>query len=79
MSRCRSCQAEIEFVRTSSGRAVPLDADPTPEGNVEIINGTARVLGPHTLELLTPEERARLRMPHHATCPQGKAWKGSDS
>lgn len=75
MTNCRSCAAQIEFVRTVAGRTMPLDAAPTPEGNVRIIDGLAHVLGPLDTAVLTEAERAELRMPHHATCPDAGEWK----
>ncbi len=75
MASCRSCTAQIEFVRTVAGRAMPLDTAPTPEGNVRIIDGRAHVLGPIDIAVLTDDERTGLRMPHHATCPDAGDWK----
>lgn len=75
MATCRSCRADIEFVRTPANRAMPLDAQPSPDGNVRLVNGQAHVLGPLEVAALTDDERAQLRMPHHATCPQGAEWK----
>lgn len=33
-ARCGSCHAEIVWAKTTTGASMPLDADPTPEGNV---------------------------------------------
>lgn len=74
LTRCQSCRARIEFVKTERGRAMPLDVDPTPDGNVEIRDGIAHVLGPLEKELV--EDPSRLRMPHHATCPDAHRWRG---
>lgn len=76
MATCRSCRAHIDFVRTPAGRAMPLDSEPTPDGNVRLVDGQAHVLGPLEVAALTDDERTQLRMPHHATCPQGPEWKG---
>lgn len=43
MSGCRSCRADMEFVRTTAGRLLPLDLEPTPEGNVRVVDGAAHV------------------------------------
>lgn len=67
-SACRSCDAIIVWVRTVAGKAMPLDRDPDPNGNVVLRDGVAVVLGP--LERAIAEEEGELlRMPHHATCP----------
>ena len=64
MNACRSCGAEIRWVRTAAnGKAMPLDALPTPAGNVEITPAGAVV---HAQATLDGGERW---MPHHATCP----------
>jgi hypothetical protein len=63
MSRCRSCNAEIIWARTESGKAMPLDAEPTEDGNVKIVGGFAVVGG---LQLLDPGPRYTS---HFATCP----------
>lgn len=60
---CRACGAEIRFVRTKAkARFMPLDPEPNPDGNVEIVDGLAIV---HAQPPLSGE----LYMPHHATCP----------
>jgi len=65
---CRACDAEIMWVRTVAGKAMPLDIEPDPNGNVVLRAGVAVVLGP--LErTIAEEEGETLRMPHHATCP----------
>jgi hypothetical protein len=78
---CRSCAAPITWAVTPGGKAIPLDAEPTAEGNVRVVieqpHGTVRayVLGPLDVLLLDPPEQAALRMPHHATCPDADAWR----
>ena len=82
MSRCRSCDAEIRWATTPAGKAIPLDLEPSPFGNVllsaathhEYGNAVAKVLAGAELEQAHADGR-RLFMPHHATCPHGKAWK----
>lgn len=34
MSKCRSCQAPIRWIRTAVGKPMPLDFAPSPNGNV---------------------------------------------
>lgn len=81
MSACRSCGAGIVWAVTTSGKRMPLDADPTPAGNVQTTVEPphdvlrAEVLGPLEVELLDPDARAGLRMPHHATCPHADDWR----
>lgn len=70
---CRSCRAPViwlEHVRT--GKRAPIDAVPTPEGNI-VVNeaaGTYRIA--ETPDLV---DREPLHTNHFATCPQAPAWK----
>lgn len=72
-STCKGCYAPVWWVTTAAhGRAMPLDPDPTPDGNVTLNpDGRAVVHGPGQLPLgVDPDE---VYMPHHATCPN---WPG---
>lgn len=62
---CRTCWASIVWARTGSGKAIPLDLEPTEAGNVELVDGVAKVWG---TAHVWPEGAVRF-MPHHATCP----------
>lgn len=70
MSRCRSCQAEIIWAKTPRGKSIPLDAQPTTDGNVMVADGVAHVLAPDqlavSLDLYSPDERFTS---HFASCP----------
>lgn len=35
-SRCRSCQAPIRWAVTTTGKRMPIDHEPTPDGNVTV-------------------------------------------
>lgn len=61
---CRRCNAKIRWLRTQNGKAMPVDADPNPAGNVILVDGYAHVL--HKDEPVPPDV-ARL-YPHFATC-----------
>ena len=71
MSTCRSCGARVTWLRTTSGKNIPVNEDPDPNGNIVVIAGTVTcaVVDP-TQEMDKPHY-----MPHHATCPQGKDWR----
>ena len=72
MARCRSCDAKIRWARTSSGKAMPLDPEPTPEGNIQlcIVGGEeiAAVLGAGD-RAAAQLEQIPLYVSHFATCP----------
>lgn len=82
--QCRSCDADIIWARTMTGRQMPVDAEPTEGGTVLLENrqghiratvypdaGTQRAL-------LNPETRKRLHASHFATCPDANAWRRRD-
>lgn len=69
VSRCRTCQAPIVWASTAANRRpMPLDAEPTGAGNVELVDGLAVVHGQPPLD---PD--VELYMPHFSTCPN---WEG---
>lgn len=74
-STCRGCGAPIRWVRTTHGNLMPLDAEPDPDGNVELIDsfldGLVAVV--HTQPTMFGGERW---MPHHATCPDADQFRG---
>lgn len=78
MSRCRSCDAEVIWATSQTGKAMPLNAKPDPFGNVKVYGRpgavSAVVLAGDALEE-TRRLGVPLYMPHHATCPQGRAWR----
>lgn len=62
---CASCSASIFWARTGSGKAIPIDAAPTPTGNVELDGDTAKSWG---TSHEWPEGAVRYTS-HFATCP----------
>lgn len=68
--QCKSCGASILWVKTLGGRAMPLDAEPVPDGNVVVHNKTCVVLtkeqqGDTDLKGTGPRYQS-----HFATCSQ---------
>jgi hypothetical protein len=77
MSTCRSCDAEVIFVKSATtGRAMILDANPA-KGIVRTLTADDLVLAGQMDE--GDYVRARV-VPvftdHHVTCPDASAWKG---
>ena len=66
MSRCRSCDAEIFWARTTTGKSIPLEAatDAIP-GNIYIEEDIARVVPAGTGAFIS----------HFVTCPASSTWR----
>ena len=66
MSTCTTCGAPLRWVLTSSGKLLPLDLEPVPDGNIAI-DPLER------FRMVPPEARAASTVPlfksHFATCP----------
>jgi len=75
VSRCRSCFAEIVWVKTQSGKSMPLDPLATAEGNVTVDErGVARVRVGRDREVEL-ERGASLYTSHFVTCPEAERWR----
>ncbi len=66
MAKCKSCGATMLWTKTPSGRNMPLDPDPVPDGNVILIDGVAFPFHP---DHKNPEHNSQPRYKSHfATC-----------
>jgi hypothetical protein len=70
--RCRSCRAEIRWAVTETGRRMPLDFDPHPDGTIRLSATPIHGGAPHAV-VIPPERRhefaGELYRTHFATCP----------
>jgi hypothetical protein len=62
VTTCKSCGADIVFVKTQHGKTTPLDAIPNPAGNIVLVGGVATVAKPGQHAEMTRY------MPHWSTC-----------
>jgi hypothetical protein len=68
MSSCSSCHASILWVKTAAtGKAMPVDAAPSPEGNLILRDGIAY----HESKIPEAERPIERYVSHFATCPNG--------
>jgi hypothetical protein len=72
---CRTCGAPVVWATTKNDKAMPIDAQPVADGNVELAAGptpgtvAATVLsGPSLMP-------GPLRKSHFATCPDADDWR----
>jgi hypothetical protein len=66
--KCRSCGASILWVALTSGKRMPLDAEPHSDGNVALMPAGAMVLTAELIELGKKIGSKRYQS-HFATCP----------
>lgn len=78
---CRSCGAPITWAATATGKRMPVDRDPHPDGNVVL---RPRERGEGLLAtVIGAADRAsvgrahQLHRPHFATCPQASEHRRS--
>lgn len=61
--KCRSCQAEVQWVKTASGKSMPVERD--DNGNLIVVKGVSHVI-PKGQEPVAGMPRF---VSHFATCP----------
>lgn len=82
MTACRSCGAPIVWaIAAGSSRRIPLDADPTDDGNLIVVrhrwDGPDRTIPiVHVVDEDAGTDGLRFRS-HFATCPDAKSWRRS--
>lgn len=68
----KDCGAQIVWAKTVKGKLMPVDLEPSPDGNVELAFEDGRMVARvHAQPILGVE----LRMPHHATCPNAADFR----
>lgn len=61
---CNSCGAKIFFAKTPAGKEMPIDLEPSIEGNIDLSSGEAVVVKRSDFFPVAP-----LYISHFATCP----------
>jgi hypothetical protein len=72
---CRSCDARIIWARTTGDKAMPVNAEPSPDGNVELVRQGHRVIA--TVVTAATLFGPALRNSHFVTCPEADKWRGT--
>jgi hypothetical protein len=74
---CESCGAAIIFAVTPRAKNMPVDAEPTADGNVQLVSHGPDV--PPLARVLTVAQqfgkKGTLRRSHFASCPDAKSWR----
>lgn len=78
LTECRSCGAEIIWCTTSSGKRMPVDAEPGRRGNIAVeVDGHGHAIA-HMVKAdarAAELEAGRLHESHFATCEQAEGWR----
>ena len=69
IDQCRSCGRNIYWLKTSKGKLMPVDTQPSKDGNIVIEEGIATVVSQGSLF------GEPLYTSHFATCPQAPSWR----
>lgn len=78
-SRCKSCGAEIVFIKTDAGTSIPCNAAPMPYWRVK--GGKAKIVTPRgevvsaELDGMEGTETGTGYMTHFATCPDAAKFR----
>lgn len=80
MSTCRSCGAAVQWGRIEpSGKAVPLDPEPQPDGNLIVVRATYDARGNLAPVVRVvkgdPGPDVQRFVSHFVTCPQAELWR----
>lgn len=74
MNTCRSCGAPIMWAATPKGRRMPMDPEPTPAGNRQLVDRAGLAPLSLAVDATTPPEVPRYTA-HFATCPNAQAHR----
>lgn len=76
MASCRSCGASVVWVETEHQKAMPIDAEPSPKGNLVLEPVDASKPSLRTVHVQRGSDAAGPRyLSHFSTCPQARKWR----
>ncbi len=77
VSNCGKCDAPMIWVRTRTGKHMPLDADPTELGTFHIVEGPDAKLEGHHINRspLGLADAGDRYTSHFATCPEAEHFR----
>lgn len=76
MSVCRDCNQPLLWVKSeATGTPMPLDPEPSRDGNVYVSGGAGKVLSDDIRRTFIEEVGEPLHVSHHKTCPRGRSWQ----
>lgn len=76
ITACRSCDAPVIWIKhAKTGTPAPIDAEPTPDGNVMLSGDCYIVLGTAEARAEARRNGFDLHTNHFQTCKDAKRWK----
>jgi len=77
VSACKSCGASIYWAKSSTGKSIPIDAEPVEGGNVwlSISTRTGELRAKIVSKSTSLESDRNAYVSHFVTCPQSKDWR----
>jgi hypothetical protein len=78
VSACRSCGAPVQWGRVEpSGKAIPLDPEPTATGNLVVVRATYGAHGElvPVVRYVGADTAGERFVSHFVTCPDADQWR----
>jgi len=75
IENCRSCEAPVIWAMTERGKLMPVDAEPSKDGNVQLKPRVAVAPLAEVLSVAKCFGKTQLRLSHFVKCPQAKQWR----
>jgi hypothetical protein len=73
VNTCRTCRAPILWAVTIAGNSIPVDPEPVPDGNIELLDRSELRMQPRAVVIdpaQTSLDAAPRYVSHFVTCPQ---------
>ena len=75
-SRCKACGNPILWARvTATGKMMPVDPEPRPDGNIELTRGRTPEATVHGQSPLGVDPDLTLYVSHFVTCPSADEFR----
>lgn len=75
VSACKSCEAPVIWAETTAGKMMPVDAEPSDQGNVELTLGPVGRPPRADVHRRPLDDGPLGRTSHFVTCPEAGSWR----
>jgi hypothetical protein len=72
---CRSCGKPIIWAVTVRGNDMPVNVDPQPDGNIQLVERDGMAPLAKVLKVADRFGKTNLRTSHFVDCPQARKWR----